>query len=62
MTDSDIPRARRFFRAELTTATAGLLGIIEANDLATVRRMIVKEWIPTLDDGDIIQVFERYDD
>jgi len=52
---------RAVWRAELTTPTAGLLGIIECNDLPTLRRQIVKEWIPTLDDGDIIQIFERYE-
>lgn len=50
------------FRAELSTPVGGVVGIIETTTIEELRKAIVREWIPMLQDGDIIQVFETYRD
>jgi hypothetical protein len=54
--------ARRVFRAELETAPAGVIGIIEADDIVTLRKQVAKEFVPLLEDGDRIKIFETYED
>jgi hypothetical protein len=48
------------YRAEMSTAPAGVIAIIECDDMKTLRKQIVAEFIPLLDDGDSIQIFEYY--
>ena len=50
------------FRAELSTAVAGVVGVIEALDIESLRKEIAREWLPILQDGDSIRIFEEYRD
>ena len=53
---------RHVFRAELSTAPAGLIATIDADSIEALRKAIAKEWLPTLEDGDCIRIFETYED
>ena len=53
------------FRAELSTAVGGIVGILETsgpNGLVMLRKQIAREWVPILEDGDSIRIFETYED
>ena len=53
---------RHVFRAELSTAPAGVIATIEAESIGDLRKAIYEEWLPTLEDGDCIRIFETYED
>lgn len=52
----------RVFRAELSTAVAGVVAIIEMLDIFSLRKEIAREWLPILEDGDIIRIVETVRD
>lgn len=47
------------FRAELSTAVAGVVAIIEMIDIKSLRKEIAREWLPILEDGDCVRIFEE---
>lgn len=47
------------FRAELSTAVGGVVAVIEMIDIESLRKEIAREWIPILEDGDNIRIFEE---
>jgi len=53
---------RRVFRAELSTAPAGIVAILETETIEDLRKLIAKEWLPMLEDGDCVRIFETYED
>ena len=48
------------FRAELSTAVGGIVGIIEVIDIESLRKEIAREWLPILEDGDCVRIFEEH--
>jgi hypothetical protein len=48
------------FRAELSTAVAGVVAIIEMLDIKSLRKEIAREWLPILEDGDCVRIFEEH--
>ena len=50
------------FRAELSTAVGGVVGVIEADTIESLRKAIGVEWLPLLQDGDSVRIFEHYVD
>jgi hypothetical protein len=54
--------SNRWFRAELSTPVGGVVGLLEALTIEDLRKLIAKEWLPMLEDGDCVRIFETYED
>jgi hypothetical protein len=60
MTQEMMTKGTRVFRAELSTAPCGVIEVIETTTIGALRKEIARVWLPILEDGDIIQIFETY--
>lgn len=53
-------KGTRVFRAEFSTAPCGVIETIETTTIEQLRKEIARAWLPMLEDGDKIQIFETY--
>ncbi len=54
--------SRCYYLAELITAVGGVVATLNAPDLATLRKMVAVEFVPYLEDGDLVKITENYED